>query len=230
MNSISRHLSPKALKKNCSSYSIVDPSKFYRKLNRVLRTPAIRREFHRTTRAYEAIRRWEVIEHFDFDRYPRLTHPLEGEQWLYPYQLNSLCWDWDLGPGRRPFFHQFVLPMSCHWTSAAQLMVARALFPQMDWCVVSSERHTSVICPSECLLFDLTYHALDVSALSALELIFGDDFDSDDYEVFEDEYPMSRNTVELMHLFDLLDERPEEDRLRLIRDFPEVMGRELIPA
>ena len=83
---------------------------------------------------------------------------------------------------------------------------------------------------AEQLIWDPTDWALGVSAKDALEQVFGADLSSENYTIDQEEFAFSQQIVELMHLFDLLDERPKEDRLGLIRNFPEVIDGELVAA
>lgn len=145
-------------------------------------------------------------------------------------QMDSCDWRWNLGPGRPAIYLTQTCHGSCHWRAAGDLAVARRLLPEFQWLVVSGKGHTAVMAPEEQLIWDPTYWALGVPAKDALEHVFGDDLSSEEYTVYPEEYAFSRQTVELMHLFDLLDERPEEDRLGLIRDFPQVMAGELVAA
>ena len=231
MTSIKQLLEPKQLQHDYLDYQIIDPLLFARKLNQLLRTTEVRREAHRCTMAADAVKRWEVLEHFGFDRYPQPRRPLEGEEFLYPRQVVTLDWDWDLGPGRRPLYHQFVMPSLCHWRGPLDLMIARRLMPDSEWVVVSAEKHTAVIAPAEQLIWDPTYFALEVSAQSALHTMFGKDLDGNDYDLYEEEYPFSPFTVELIHLWSLLDDVVDPDRrLQLIKDMPMVMSGELAIA
>ena len=223
MKEITQHLTPEVLVNTYCDWQVIDPLLFARRLNRLLRTTEVRREFHRCSVAADAVKRWEVLEHFGFDRYPEPRRPLDGEQFLYPWQVVTLDWDWNLGPGRRPLYHKFVMPSLCHWRASADLMVARRLMPELDWVVVSAELHTAVMAPAEQLIWDPSYAAMEVSAHSTLHTLFGKDLDSDDYELFEDEYAFSRHTVELIHIWDLIDSSPEANRLELCKG----MGREL---
>lgn len=80
--------------------------------------------------------------------------------------------------------------------------------------------------PAEQLIFDPTYFAMNVSAQSALHSVFGPDLSSSDLEIFEEEYAFSKHTVEIFHIWDLIDSKPETDRLPLIKGMPASMGRE----
>ena len=64
--------------------------------------------------------------------------------------------------------------------------------------------------PAEQLIWDISFFALGVSAQDALETMFGEDQTSHDYELFEKEYAFSRNTVEPIHISDLIDGCPWE--------------------
>ena len=217
MKEITQHLTPKALTNTYHDWTIVNPLLFARKLNRLLKTKEVRREAHRCALAFDAIKRWDALEHYNFDIYPKATQPYEGEEFLYPEQVSTLLWDCDLGPGRPPNYHRFVIPSGCHWRAPLSLMLARKLMPDLDWIVVSAEKHTMICCPEQQLIFDETYFAMGVSAQSALHTVFGSDLSSTDYEIFEEEYPFSRHTVEIIHIWDLIDSKPEADRLDLCR-------------
>ena len=78
------NLTPEYLTETYLDWKIIDPLIYARKLNQILKTEEIRRVFHEITRAYEAIRRWEILEWRGFDYYPKLIKPLEGEEYLLP--------------------------------------------------------------------------------------------------------------------------------------------------
>lgn len=211
-------LTPKNLQETYLDWTIIDPLLYARKLNQLLRSDDIRQIAHDVTRAYEAIRRWEILEMKGFDYYPKLIQPLESEQYLYPNQMCTLDWDYCLPPGRRPNYHRFVLPMACHWRAKLDLALAQRLMPDLDWYVVSAEKHTAVMAPAEQLIFDLTYYAMEVSAQSALESMFGEQLDSTNYDVYEpEEFEYSEHTKQLMCLLSLVDGYPEADRLDIVR-------------
>ena len=102
--------------------------------------------------------------------------------------------------------------------------------PEYEWVVASGANHTAVMAPEKQLIWDPTYFAMGVSAQAALEGVFGTDL-SQDYDLHEEEYSFSRFTIELIHVFSLLDSAPEEQRLKLVQGFPQVMkGDELDAA
>ena len=72
---------------------------------------------------------------------------------------------------------------------------------------------------------------MEVSAQSTLHSLFGKDLDEQDYDVYPDEYPFSPFTVELIHIWDLIDGFTDaEHRLKMIKGMPDAMGRELVAA
>ena len=221
-------LEPDALSKAAADYTIINPLLYARKLNRLLKRTDVRREFHRCATAADAVKRWEALEHFDFSIYPKPRLPLEGEQFLIPYQVVTLDWDWNLPPGRRPLYHQFVMPSLCHWRAPADLMIARLLMPEHDWIVVSAPRHTAVMAPDAQLIWDPSYFAMNVSAQAALESVFGSDFTSNDYELHIDEYPLSAYTVELIHIWSQIDSH-KGDKLELLKGMRECMDEYVAP-
>ena len=211
-------LTPNSLQETYLDWIIIDPLIYARKLNQLLKSDDIRQIAHDVTRAYEAIRRWEILELKGFNYYPQLIQPLEGEQYLYPDQMCTMCWDWCLPPGRRPNYHRFVLPMACHWRVKLDLALAQRLMPEHDWIVVSAERHTMVCCPEAQLIFDMSYFAMEVSAQSALHTVFGEKLDGSDYEVFQpEEFDWTDHTRYILHIWNLIDGYPEDRRLSIIQ-------------
>ncbi len=101
--------------------------------------------------------------------------------------------------------------------------MARRLFPDLEWMTIGGEGHTAVVCADEQLIWDPTYFALGVSAEAALKQVFGDDFGDTDVEYYLEEYSFSPFTVELIHLLDVLDAKPEDERLAWVQGLPEVM-------
>ena len=49
--------------------------------------------------------------------------------------------------------------------------------------------------------------------------MFGSDLSSTDFEVYKEEFPFFPFTVEVIHLFDLLDGYPEAERPRIVKGF-----------
>ena len=212
------NLTPEYLTETYLDWKIIDPLIYARKLNQILKTEEIRRVFHEITRAYEAIRRWEILEWRGFDYYPKLIKPLEGEEYLLPIQMDTMDWRWDLGPGRPALYLDYCLSQSCHWRTKADLAVVQRLLPQYDWIVVSTERHTMVCCPEAQLIWDPTYFAMEVSAQSTLHTVFGEKLDGTDYNVFEpEEFEWTEHTRYIIGIWNLIDGYPEADRLKIVQ-------------
>ena len=103
------------------------------------------------------------------------------------------------------------------------LLMARALFPDLHWIVLSTEYHSTVACLDERLQFDLNYvpSALDVSASSAIEMMLKGD---EGLEVFDDEqghpYVMTEKTDAAFEFFGLADgtHTPHEELLAGFRE------------
>ena len=109
--------------------------------------------------------------------------------------------------------------VSCRGSGCGRYLAARKLMPDYDSLVVTAKRHTAVMAPAEQLIWDPTYFALEVTAQSALDSMFGSDLSSTDFEVFEEEFPFSPFTVEVIHLFDLLDGYPVAERPQIVKGF-----------
>ena len=223
MKSIIEFLTPQSLQENYLDYQIVNPLIFARRLNRLLRTEEIRQEFHRCAVAFDAVSRWRCLEYNNFSIYPRRTEPRNGARYLKLEDVETCDWRWSQPPGRPPLYFSQVCHGSCHQRASADLMLARRLMPDLDWVVVSAEKHTAVMAPAEQLIWDPTYFAMDVSAHSTLHTLFGKDLDDTDYDLFPEEYAFSRHTVELIHIWDLIDGYPEDKRLDIVRG----MGQQL---
>ena len=212
-------LTPKNLQETYLDWTIIDPLLYARKLNQLLRSDDIRQIAHDVTRAYEAIRRWEILELKGFDYYPKLIQPLEGEQYLFPCQMCTMDWDYCLPPGRRPNYHRFVLPMACHWRAKLDLALAQRLMPEHDWIVVSARAaFHGLLSQKHNLIWDPTYFAMEVSAQSALHTVFGEDLSSTDYTTYEpEEFEWTDHTKYIINIWNLIDGYPEADRLRIVQ-------------
>lgn len=227
-------LSPDYLQKHYLDYTIINPLIVARKLNRLLRTEEFQQAFHELAYTYDCIRRFEVLEWRDFDIYPKPAQILKGERYLIPAQLESMDWQWCRPPGRPPFYFKNVVSQSCHWRAKVELQLARRLFPDYEWAVVSAERHTAVICPEYHLIFDLTYAAMEVSAQSALHTMFGKDLTDTDYELYLEDYDYSEHTKYIVTIWQTIDAQPEVKRLELCRGMgqhlDEIRADEVTPA
>lgn len=133
-------------------------------------------------------------------------------------EMDSCDWRWDLGPGRPPLYLTQTCHGSCHWRGSGDLEVARRLMPELDWVVVSAEKHTAVMAPAEQLIWDPTYAAMEVTAQSALDTIFGDDLGGTDYQVYEpEEFEWTDHTKYILKIWELVDGYPEDKRLKVIK-------------
>ena len=184
-------------------WAYVQPLMFARRLNRILRKPEVQKAYHDASMAIAAVKRWDSFRFLEYKKVPRPFTPAEGRTSLRPIDCDTCDWRWDMPPGRPPLFHDFVMHGACHWMSVPNQLVAQQLFPDYDWHIVSSPRHTSVVCFEERLIFDLYYVANSVDVSDCLELLF----DQDDYEVYEDdEYSYLDGTAApALQLFKMLD-------------------------
>ncbi|QNI53382.1 hypothetical protein SynBIOSE41_00850 [Synechococcus sp. BIOS-E4-1] len=222
MKPITELLTTEQLKKDFAQYKIINPLLFARKLNKLLRSERVRREVHRACLAFDAVKRWECLENYNFDRYVEPRRPLKDEKYLLPWQVVTMDWDCFLPPGRRPNYHQFVMAAGCHWRAGYDLMLARELMPEHDWVVVSAEKHTMVMAPEAQLIWDMSFYAMGVDAQSALEQTFGEDLDNTDYDLYEDDFSFSLYTIELINILDTID-NSSKDKVQLIKDVKLIM-------
>ena len=166
---------------------IIPCSKDYRKLNKILKLPEIQEAYAEATKAYWAVRRWDIFKYFRGE-YPEALKPLDGEEYIHPQQIESCDWDWQV-IGRRPFFWRFVLSKACHWLSVPNLLVAKKLEPKTEWITLSSELHTSVVDLQGKRLFDLNYSAMDIPAAESIEMLIGNEDRVTDCDFHDDSDP-----------------------------------------
>ena len=126
-------------------------------------------------RYYDPIRNWRRIQpHLkrvepilvrDFNRYTygRWSEPFEAG--MVPDQFES-C-DWSLEHrGRRPRYWQYVKHAASHWLVNHNLELAKAVVPNSEWRILSSELHSTVY-NDRGLLFDLNFCAFGIAAQQA---------------------------------------------------------------
>ena len=70
-------------------------------------------------------------------------------------------------------FLSYVCEGASHCLSRPNLLLARELFPELRWVVLSAELHATVACLDERLIFDLNHapSAMDVSGPATVELL-----------------------------------------------------------
>ena len=170
-----------------SEWSLFDPKPHARRINRLLRKPAIRKAYDKAARAAEAVARWDAYRYFEYERLSTPTPLLDGEEFLYPEQIERSDWRWDCPPGRPPLYYSFACSRICHWLASGHRLLASQLFPDLQWDVISSEFHTTAVCLEQKLLFDLTYAAMGVTVESALEMILGEDLQGREFDYWPDD-------------------------------------------
>ena len=129
-------------------------------------------------RYYDPMRNWNRIQpHLkrlepilvrDFNRYTygRWREPFKAG--MVPFQFES-C-DWHLQHrGRTPRFWQYVKHAACHWLVNHNLELAKAVVPNSEWRILSSELHSTVY-NDRGLLFDLNFCALGIAPQQAYSL------------------------------------------------------------
>ncbi|MDC0261222.1 hypothetical protein OAK65_03795 [Synechococcus sp. AH-551-N17] len=183
-------------------------------------------------RAAEAVTRWDLYRFYKHKKLPSSTPLLDGEQYLLPRQCESGDWVCFMPPGRPPLYREFVCSRLCHWLSDANRLVASLLFPDLHWGVVSSDKHTSVVCPEERLLFDLNFHTMGVTAEASLQMMFGDDFKNPDWLWHpEDTYDCtaSEMTSQALRFWSLCDSH-EGDKQSLVADLERLLDDEAVSS
>ena len=223
------------LSANIDEWQYIDPKLHARRLNRILKSEPIRKLYDHTSRAYAAVRRYQCLKDSGFTHLPGQWARTEDPLWL-PEDVDSCDWRWSASQGRPPLFWQYVCHSACHWMVEANIQVAKQLFPDLDWIVVSGNLHSTVVAPEEKLCFDLQYVALQVSLKGGFEMLFGKDFNNfDEIVVGTDDSPYLCTegfAGPALMLFDLIDQdfadRPEK-ALKHLRDFMALQDDEDMP-
>ena len=193
-----------------NNWTYVNPLQFSKKLNRALRLPHIAQAYHEASEAFAAVRRWDCFrDHYKYKQVPAPFTSWDGSPLLKPQDVCTTDIFWHRGPGRPAFYEQYVCSQACHWLCVPNLALAQQLFPDHNWVIVQSDRHSSVVCFEERVVFDLTYFYLNVEMERCLEMLFGDDLSGVGTTVFDDgeEYSYLEGTAgAALQLFSMLDD------------------------
>lgn len=183
-------------------WNYVDLYQFRQRLNRRLQLPKIQEEFSKAAKAIDNVKRAELVLRHKMDTLSRPTQPNRQFNLLRPVDVDTCSWRYEMGPGRPPTFFNYCCHGACHWLAVPNLVLARSLFPDVNWSVASSKYHTTVLSIENKLLFDLNYLALQVPADKALSIL-----QKDDIEMYEDnEYHYKNGMAGAVEpLFDALD-------------------------
>ncbi len=212
------------IRRNANQWRYVDLRKKAKKLNQVIEDPEVKQAYADATKYFWQLKRWDIFKHFR-DRLPKDITALEGEDYVYPRQIESCDWDWNMGPGRKPKYLKYVLSHACHWMSAPNLVLANKLMPNIDWITVSSDLHTSVLSTEDELIFDPYYFACEVSVIDALQMLFGETYnDENDYAVFDSDNPydpLEGSAGHAIQLWKVIDSsaKPNEELIQTLSDF-----------
>ena len=218
--------------KDISEWSLFDPTPHTRRINRLLRKPKVRAAYDKATRAAEAIQRWDSFRYLEYKRLSEPLQLLDGEEYLFPEQMECSDWRWFLPAVRPPLYYRFVCSRYCHWMAEGHRQLAALLFTDLQWDIISSERHTTAVCIEEKLLFDLTYAAMGVSVESALTMILGKDLQGDEFEYWpDDSYDCTRSvgTSQALEFWNLCDNH-DGDKEQLAKELKQVIDGEMSAA
>lgn len=132
--------------------SYYDPVKNWQKLKQHVEAPDLRAVLNR-----------------DFDRFTRGSwhkrFPAEGR--YYPNDWESCDWQCDRR-GRPPAYWRYVKHAACHWLVNYNLGLAQRV-SNRPWRIIRSDRH-STVWDGDRTLFDLNFHALQVSVKETWQL------------------------------------------------------------
>jgi hypothetical protein len=166
-----------------------------RKINSLLKNPEIQNEFHLATRAYEAIKRWDIFRHFR-KSIPTVRTPEQGEEFLKPHVWDGGDWRFfcrETAGGRWPTYFDYCCSQACHWMTVPWFQVAQALFPDYEWHVLTSTEHTGIVCFKEKVIFDPYFTAVKVPVKECMQMWTNNtDADEFDYtEIYDQHSPYS---------------------------------------
>lgn len=195
------------------------------RVNQLLSTTHIQQLFHDAARAYEAIHRWDVFRHFR-DRIPKIAEPIRDAEFILPAQLDGGDWRYMREiSGRWPKYWDYCLSRACHWTSIPWLAVAKSLFPEHQWDILSSPLHTGIICVDEKVVFDPYFYAVSVPISNALSMWNNEAdgvYEANEYFVNGDGYSMLDGSAEyaarFWHLAETF-EGTEGELIQIMNDF-----------
>ena len=94
-------------------------------------------------------------------------HGISFDDYDWPSELESFSWQ-DSVVGRPPRFWKLVKHGACHWLVNYQLMLAEAIMPEYDWCILTSDDH-STVWNLHGLLWDANFLALKISPQEAFD-------------------------------------------------------------
>ena len=106
--------------------------------------------------------------HEDFSRYvtQRWGDTVTFESHQLPRDLETCLGLFTDDP---PAFWDLVKHGACHWLVNYQLMLAQAIMPQYEWCILTSDKH-STVWNKENLIWDANFLALGQDAQKAFDL------------------------------------------------------------
>lgn len=89
----------------------------------------------------------------------------------YTPSMSESC-DWRLSiKGRPPEYFKYVCHGLCHWLADLNLYCAKMVLPEMDWVILNSRDHSTVINGDRSLIFDMNFLALKISVEECWDLV-----------------------------------------------------------
>lgn len=85
---------------------------------------------------------------------------------LLPYQVETTGQGWRhcrFSRGRPPAYEKYCCYKACHWLVNFTLYLARAAFPDREWQIVTSSKHSTVVDLESKTFFDFNYYGMGVS-------------------------------------------------------------------
>ncbi len=155
-------------KLNSKRVIYVNIQKYWRKLKPLFESPEATKIWQRNFVDYYEQRKSNCV---------KSGHSKAREPWRLvlssPSQFDSCDWRYhDQPPGPRPRFWDYACHSACHWVADLGMFVATRGFPQMDWCIITSEKHSTVWNGSikYPMLFDINFSAIGVAPDEAWKL------------------------------------------------------------
>lgn len=104
----------------------------------------------------------------DFEKYVNLLHKFYPDKWQWIHGKKPIYWDYVYWrPDDSPEWYDYTCHGACHWLANTNLYLAKTIYPNVPWSIVTSPSHTTVW-NREHFIFDMNYLALGQRIESAI--------------------------------------------------------------
>lgn len=150
-----------AIAQGANEYRYFDIQKNWRRLKPIAESAAARVIIDRDMLKYAKVRQMDLDEHMARVGNKNFSSCLNFTAGDYPYQYDS-C-DWRYGRrGPNPDYWRFACHSACHWVVNLSYYIASTAYPKVNWQIITSNKHSSVVDLESKTFFDLNWSALNV--------------------------------------------------------------------